>query len=83
MHKLHGMATAFAKEIVEHHLKCGATTLNTDYISDQACELAYKIDKRIKEHVGDDYDHELVTNSSIKNILHEYTVAPKAIAKAT
>lgn len=47
---LEEIAITLAKEMVEHNLKCGATHLDTDYIADQACDLAYKIHEKIKRY---------------------------------
>lgn len=44
------MAGVFAKEMIEHNLKCGAAVLNLNYIAEQACELAYKIDSKIRDY---------------------------------
>lgn len=43
-------AVEIAKEMVESHLKNGATHLDLDFIADQACELAYKIHERAKAY---------------------------------
>lgn len=50
MTDLRKMATEFAKEMIEHNLKNGAQTLDKKYIADDACELAYLIDKKIRKY---------------------------------
>lgn len=50
MCEMRKMASIFAKEMIEHNFSCGATQLNLDYIADQACELAYKIDRKVEAY---------------------------------
>ena len=50
MSKIERNAVIFAKEMVEHNLMNGASHLDTSYIAEQACELAYKIHEKVKTY---------------------------------
>jgi hypothetical protein len=71
------MATVFGKVIVEHHLKCGAMTLNNDFIADQACDLAYKIYEKVKDYGDTTEEHEKVTLDGIAKLLAKHHVTAR------
>lgn len=73
---MYGMAEVFAKEMIEHNLKCGAKALNTDFISEQACDLAYKIDQKVKSYVGEVSPPLTLTEQDIERIVAKYAHKP-------
>lgn len=69
---MYGMAEVFAKEMIEHNLKCGATSLNTDFIAEQACQLAYKIDHKVKSYVTEVSPPLTLTEQDIERIVAKH-----------
>ena len=79
MSHLFKIAGQLAEEMVEHHLRCGAIRLDTDFIAEQSCDIAIKIDARLKAYGEVDYE-DLVTKSFLEaelrkksDMLRQYT----------
>ena len=65
MSHLYKIAGLLAAEMVDHHLSCGAVKLDSDFIADEACEIAYKIDAKLKAYGEVDYE-DLVTKTFLE-----------------
>lgn len=64
MSKIEKNAGLIACEMVKHNLQSGATSLNLDFIANDACELAYKI-----HELAEKYEHEEDDDKDIKEII--------------
>lgn len=70
MTDLRMMATMLAQEMVEHNLKNGAQALNKNFIAEDACELAYLIDKKIQGYRATNGGEDISENK-IKRLIRE------------